>query len=93
MKRLFLPFMMLCLLVFAGKARAQEPVNNNGFYISASGWAMWNAAPANYPIPDPGDECVIESVEIYGFVEPVAGEAISTNLTVTADNYSVGLVE
>ncbi len=86
MKKLFLPLMMLCLITFAGKTQAQAPaVPDECFYISASGWAMWEAAPQTYPSQD---DCVYDEVFV-SFEEPEAGANPSDNFVTEDENYQI----
>ena len=56
------------------------------FYISASGWAMWDAAPESYP-EEP--TCVIDEIEITGFTVPEDGEENDIDLVAGDDNYTI----
>lgn len=67
-----------------------EDIPDEYFYISASGWAMWQGAPASYPGQD---ECEIDAIDITGFVEPAMGSAPQSDFTTAGDNYTISSVD
>lgn len=65
-------------------------IPNEYFYISASGWAIWDAAPESYP-EEP--TCVIDAVDITGFVAPEEGNNPVFDLGTGDSNYTITYVE
>ena len=99
----YVDFMPKVTFTYTEGGDTPEQADDEYFYISASGWAIWKAAPSVYPgdtptpddpdnpdDPDDPDECVIESIDITGFTAPTFGATATTaNLQASSNDYEI----